>query len=130
MGSILLQIGLFAAGLLLIAYFVKWYTALCYRLIVTKKDEALEIVLSTREVPNAWRRRFIEKFALSKRNPLRRITQRLLICAYMWRVKRLQTFIKSNRRLNADQRQADIETLKDIQSEWRACRTLEELISR
>ena len=128
MGKVLFQIALFAGGLLLIAFFVKWYTAFCYRLIVTRKDDVLEGVLSTREVPRAWRRKSMERIALARCNPLGRIMERLLVRAYARRVKKLIPFVSANRRANAEQKRADIDTIKDIRREWRACRTLEELV--
>lgn len=128
MSSVLFLLCIFLAGLMLIALFVKWYTALCYRLIVTNKDDALGIILSTREVPRVWRYPTLEKVARAPHNPFGRWMQRVVIWRYARRIRGLISLTKANRRMSEEQKQADVATLEEVAKEWSACRILEELL--
>ena len=128
MGSILLMLAVMVAGLFGISMFVKWYTDFCYRAIVTNKDDVLERVLDTRDVPQRWRIKWAEGLSRALPQPIGPALGKLLIRRYARRIDSLTAFVKANRRAPSDQKSADAETLKEIQQEWLACDSLSELL--
>ena len=125
----LLLVLILLAGLMAIALFVRWYTALCYRLIVRDRSEVLDEILLTGEVPSHWRRRRLERIALGTRGPFGCLLQRRLMRAYARRMKGLVSFAQGNRRVSPEEANEIARELQETAEDWLKCRDLNELIN-
>lgn len=125
----LLLILILLAGLMAIALFVRWYTALCYRLIVRDRSEVLDEILLTGEVPVHWRRRGLERLALATRGALGRFLQRKLMRAYARRMKGMVSFVQGNRRVSPEEADEIARELRETAEDWLKCRDLDELVN-
>ncbi len=128
MPQVLLLIFIMLIGLMAIVLFVRWYTALCYRLIVRDRSEVLDEILLTGEVPAHWRRRRLERLALGARGPFGRFLQRRLMRAYARRMKGMISFVRGNRRISPEEAGGIARELRETAEDWQNCKDLFELI--
>ncbi len=128
MEGLLLSLGILIISLALIALFVKWYTALCYRMIVYDQSEVISVLLDTGEVPDRWRKRLLERFAHSTNKRIGQLVERFLIRYYARRINGVIAMVKGNKRANAQQKAEDVLVLKQLKAEWESQTSLANLI--
>ena len=116
------------AGLAVISVFVRWYTAFCYRVLVTGKSDAVDYILKTREVPAAWRRLKLENLARKLPGKSGMIAQRALIRHYARKARRLSGFVRGNRRISPDETRMAAREIQAIADEWAQCEKIDELM--
>jgi len=116
------------AGLMAIALFVRWYAALCYRLLVRDQSAVLDEILLTGEVPAHWRRRGLERLALRAKGPFGRFLQRRIMRLYARKMRGMISFARSNRRISPEEAGEVARELRETAEDWLKCRDLEELI--
>jgi hypothetical protein len=126
--KVLVLILIMLAGLMAIALFVRWYTALCYRLIVRDQSDVLDEILRTGEVPAHWRRCRLEKLALRTRGPLGRFLRRRLMRSYARKMKGMISFARGNRRISPGEAGEIARELRETAEDWLKCEDLDELI--
>lgn len=124
MEGVLVSLLMLVVGLGFIALFVKWYTAFCYRKIVSDKSEVLEQLLLTGAVPEAWRHPGLERFGQTHCPAL----ERLLIRRYARRLNGVMALVKGNAHMGAEKKREGLEALREIQGEWLKCKTLHSLV--
>ncbi len=128
MARVLILILIMLAGLMAIALFVRWYTALCYRLIVNDQSGVLDELLQTGEVPAHWRKPRLEKWALRHNGPFGLFMQRRIMRAYARRMKGMISFARGNRRISPEEAANVARELRETAEDWLKCESLEELI--
>lgn len=126
--QVLLLILIMLAGLMAIALFVRWYTALCYRLIVNHNSEVLDEILLTGEVPAHWRKRRLERLARAAKGPIRLFLQRRLMRAYARRMKGMISFVRGNRKILPEEAEQIARELRETAEDWLKCADLDDLI--
>lgn len=118
MGGIIIACLVMFGCIALLALFTKAYAAFCYKVLVSDKLEIINSLMDTSEVPRKWRLRALER--ASAKNPAKgaALLAALLKRWYIFRLKRMMSYIKRSSLINKQDKQDFLLALREIQAEW------------
>lgn len=130
MGNVLVAVLFFIAAILFLAWFVKIYTAYCYKKLVTDRYELVNSLMETGEVPYKWRIRWLERIALmGGRNRMAEAVGCLLIRWYIKRLKGVISFVLGSNVFSDTDKLTYKDILESVRLNWEKYKGLDDLIT-